>query len=294
VQEFDYHNSFSRNIGWLSTADQDLLRTKRVAIAGLGGVGGSHLLTLTRLGITNFHVSDLDVFEEANFNRQAGAFRSTIGMEKVDVLTNLALDINPKLEVKRFPSGVTEENLGEFLHDVDVYVDGLDFFAVKTRQMVFAACAEKKIPAVTAAPIGMGAAVINFMPGGMTFEEYFRLEGRSEQEQLIRFLLGLCPALLHRNYMINPEALDFAQRKGPSTAMACEICAGMAATQIFKILTNRGKVLAAPWGQQFDSYRNKYVKTWRPGGNNNPIQRVVTAIAKSVINKKYGTKNRPV
>jgi len=265
-----------------------------VAIAGLGGVGGSHLLTLTRLGITNFHISDLDVFEDTNFNRQAGAFRSTIGIEKVEVLTNLALDINPELKIRRFPSGVNAENIGEFLQGVDVYVDGLDYFAVKIRQLVFAACEEKEIPAVTAAPIGMGAAVINFIPGGVKFEEYFRFEGRTEQEQLIRFLLGLCPALLHRNYMVRPEALDFARHKGPSTAMACEICAGMAATQVFKILTTRGKVLAAPWGQQFDSYRNKYVKTWRPGGNNNPIQRVVIAIATRVLKKKYGIKNSPV
>ena len=48
---FDYATAFSRNIGWLTPQEQESLRSKRVAIAGLGGVGGSHLLTLTRLGI---------------------------------------------------------------------------------------------------------------------------------------------------------------------------------------------------------------------------------------------------
>ena len=285
MPEFDYHTAFSRNIGWLTPGEQDLLRNKRVAIAGLGGVGGGHLLTLTRLGIAGFHVSDLDIFEAANFNRQTGAFGSTIGKEKVEVLSNIALDINPELEIRRFPGGVNSGNVDEFLQGVDVYVDGLDYFAVEARQVVFAACAEKGIPAVTAAPLGMGAAVINFIPGGMTFEEYFRLEGCSEQEQLIRFLLGLSPAMLQRAYLVYPDAVDFTRQKGPSTPMACEICAGMAATQVLKMLTNRGQVLAAPWGQQFDPFRNRYVKTWRPGGNNNPIQRMGIAIARRQLKK---------
>jgi hypothetical protein len=134
----------------------------------------------------------------------------------------------------------------------------------------------------------MGAAVINFIPGGMTFEQYFRLEGRTEQEQLIRFLLGLAPAMLQRGYLVYSQAVDFANHKGPSTPMACEICAGMAATQVLKILTRRGRVLAAPWGQQFDPYCNRYIKTWRPGGNENPIQRIGIAIARRQLEKMAG------
>ncbi|MFC1684967.1 ThiF family adenylyltransferase, partial [Pseudomonadota bacterium] len=56
MQKFDYNDAFSRNIGWLRPEEQEVLRSKRVAIAGLGGVGGSHLLTLTRLGIGGFHI----------------------------------------------------------------------------------------------------------------------------------------------------------------------------------------------------------------------------------------------
>ncbi len=286
---YDYQTAFSRNIGWLTPEEQSLLRTKRIAIAGLGGVGGSHLLTLTRLGIGKFNVTDLDVFELANFNRQAGAFLSRVGQEKVTVLSEMALDINPDLDIQKFATGVDQRNIDRFLEGVDLYVDGLDYFAVSARQTVFAACVEKGIPAVTAAPLGMGAAVLNFLPGGMTFEQYFRLEGQPEQEQLIRFLLGLSPAMLQRGYLVRPEAVDFASHKGPSTPMACDICAGMAATESLKILTQRGKVLAAPWGQQFDAFRNRFVKTWRPYGNNNPIQRASIAIAKWQL-KKMGNK----
>ena len=52
--EFAYSTAFSRNIGWVTMAEQEALRGKRIAIAGLGGVGGSHLLTLARLGVGHF------------------------------------------------------------------------------------------------------------------------------------------------------------------------------------------------------------------------------------------------
>ena len=48
---FDYHTAFSRNIGWLTQAEQEQLRHTRIAIAGMGGVGGIHLITLARLGV---------------------------------------------------------------------------------------------------------------------------------------------------------------------------------------------------------------------------------------------------
>jgi molybdopterin/thiamine biosynthesis adenylyltransferase len=277
---FDYRTAFSRNLGWVTAAEQQRLQEACVAIAGMGGVGGSHLLTLTRLGIGRFHLADFDTFEPVNFNRQAGATVSSLGRPKVEVLAAQARDINPGLELSLFSDGVTRENLPAFLQGVDVYVDGLDFFALDIRRAVFAACREAGIPAVTAAPIGMGTALLNFLPEGMSFEEYFCLAGQSEQEQLLRFLLGLSPAMLQRGYLVDPSAVDFAHQRAPSTAMACELCAGIAGTQVLKLLLRRGEVIAAPRGLHFDAYRNKLAVTWRPGGNNHPLQRLALAVAR--------------
>ncbi|MGA7799179.1 MAG: ThiF family adenylyltransferase [Gammaproteobacteria bacterium] len=277
---FDYEAAFARNIGWVTPWEQAILRSKRVAIAGLGGVGGSHLVTLARLGIGSFQLADLDRFELANFNRQAGAVVSTLGRPKAEVIAELGRDINPTLDIQVFPAGVDGNNVAQFLDGVDVYVDGLDFFAMEARRAVFRACEERGIPAVTAAPLGMGTALLNFLPGGMSFEAYFRLEGMSEDEQLVRFLLGLSPAMLQRRYLVEPAAVNLMEHRGPSTPMACELCAGVAATQVLKLLLNRGKVLAAPWGLQFDAYRNRLVRTWRPGGNRHPVQRLGLAIAR--------------
>ncbi|SCY55456.1 ThiF family protein [Nitrosospira sp. Nl5] len=280
MPSFTYDEAFSRNIGWLTRPEQEKLRHKRVAIAGLGGVGGVHLLTLCRLGIGKFHLADFDTFDLANFNRQAGATTSTLGLGKLEVMIRQALDINPELELKGFANGVTADNLDDFLEGVDIYVDGLDFFAFQARQQVFDACSTKRIPAVTAAPLGMGTAVLNFMPGSMSFNDYFRFDDGPEAEKGLRFLIGLAPAGLHMGYLVDPSKIDLAARKGPSTSMACQLCAGVAATECMKILLGRGSVRAAPKGLHFDAYHNKLALTWRPGGNRNPLQRLAIALAK--------------
>ena len=204
----------------------------------------------------------------------------TLGRAKVEVMAEQALDINPELDIRTFPQGVSEENLDDFFKDVDLYVDGLDFFVFEAREAVYRACERLRIPAVIAAPLGMGVAIVNILPGHMTFEEYFRFSGVPPQEKALRFLLGLSPAMLQRGYLVDRSTVDLAAQRGPSTAMACQLCAGAAATEALKILLHRGKVLAAPHGYQFDAYRNKSTNTWRPGGNNNPLQRLGLAIAR--------------
>lgn len=272
---FDSALAFSRNHGWVASAEQNTLAKARVAIAGLGGVGGAHLMTLSRLGVSRFNISDFDHFEVQNFNRQAGAFISTLDQPKAEVLKRMALDVNPTADVRVFPAGVTPENIDDFLRDVDVYVDGIDFFAMEARRMIFAACEARGIPALTAAPLGMGVALLVFRPGSMRFEDYFRLEGCSRQEQFARFIAGLSPAMLQRTYLAVPEAVDFAHEKGPSTMMACDLCAGVMGTTVLKVLLGRGSVRAAPWGMHFDAYRQKLKFTWRPFGNANPLQKLL-------------------
>ena len=277
---FDYAAAFSRNLGWVTAGEQATLRRKRVAIAGLGGVGGFHLLALARLGIGAFSLAEGDHFELANFNRQVGAACSTVGRPKLEVLAEMARDINPELDIRAFPGGVTAANVDEFLRDADIYVDGLDFFAFDARTFTFGACARLGVPATTAAPLGMGVALLNFLPGRMTFEDYFGFEGQPESERALRFLLGLSPAMLQRSYLVDPSRVNLAARRGPSTIIACQLCAGVAAAETLKILLGRGPVVAAPWGLHFDAFRCRYRRTWRPGGYRNPILRLARAVAR--------------
>ena len=280
---FDYERAFSRNVGWVTAAEQEKLRSARVAIAGLGGVGGAHLLTLCRLGVARFHIADFDEFGVHNMNRQVGAFMSTMDRPKVSVLAGMARDINPEAEIREFPEGVTSANIDEFLRDVDVYVDGIDFFALPARRMLFKACYERGIPALTAAPLGMGVALLYFRPGGMSFEEYFKVEGRSENEQYARFIAGLSPAMLQRDYLVAPQAVNFQERRGPSTMMACDLCAGVMGVSVLKVLLGRGNLKAAPWGMHFDAFHQRLKFTWRPFGNANPIQQLMLLLIRPLL-----------
>lgn len=280
MTDFDYHVALTRNRGWVTEEEQERLHAARVAIAGMGGVGGSHLLTLTRLGIGNFHVADFDRFELHNMNRQAGAMLSRLGQPKVDVLAEMAADINPELNIARFPEGVTESNLDAFLDNVDVYVDGLDFFSLDIRQSVFDGCRTRGIPAVTAAPLGMGAALLVFMPDGPSFDDYFRLKGHPPAEQALRFALGLAPTAQQFTYLAEAGHVDLANERGPSTAMGCELCAGVTATEVLKLVLGRGPIRAVPWVSHFDAYLGRLRRTWRPGGNANPLQRLRLAVAR--------------
>lgn len=282
-QSFDYTTAFSRNIGWLTSTDQAWLRGRRLAVAGLGGVGGVHLLTLARLGVGAFHLADFDRFELHNFNRQAGASMATLDRPKLDVMAEAALAINPELDIRRFPDGVTDDNLDAFFDGVDLYVDALDFFVLPVRRKVFAAAYARGIPAITAAPLGMGTAMLTFVPGAMSFEDYFQVEGFPEEEQYARFLVGLAPTMLQQSYLVDRSTIDLAGKRGPSTPMACELAAGVLVTESLKILLGRGKVRAAPCGLQFDAYHNRLSRTWRPGGNRHPLNRLTLAIMRRLL-----------
>lgn len=284
---FSYREAFDRNIGWFTEAEQLSLRRKTVAIAGMGGVGGVHLLTLARLGISNFKIADLDEFELANFNRQIGATLSTLGEAKVDVLARMVADINPEAQVSTYAGGVSEDNIDDFLSEADLFIDGFDFFAINIRRKTFSRCHELGIPAVTAAPIGMGVAFLAFMPNAMTFEDYFKFEGRNELRQYVNFLLGLAPSGMHRAYLVDPTRLDIANKKAPSTMVGVQLCASFTAAQAVKLLLGRGEVRPAPFHYHFDAYLNRYVAKRQPG-NGSFWQKIRGNVVEKMLRKNLG------
>ena len=284
---FSYADAFDRNLGWFTESEQQSLKGKRIAIAGMGGVGGVHLLTLVRLGVAKFRIADLDTFEIANFNRQVGAMMSTLDQPKVEVLARMAKDINPEAEIAEFPGGVTPQNIDAFLEGVDLFIDGFDFFVLDIRRKTFARCRELGIPAVTAAPVGMGVAFLLFAKDGMSFEDYFRFEGKSELRQYINFLIGLTPSGMHRSYLVDPKRLDIAKRKAPSTMIGVQLCASFTAAQAVKVLLNRGEVKPAPFHYHFDAYLNKF-KTGMRRGNNTLLQRLKGNAVERMIRKQLG------
>lgn len=271
---FDYAEAFSRNLGLVSAAEQERLRRTRVAVPGMGGVGGVYVVALARLGIGSFSIGDFDQFELANFNRQAGASVSTLGRPKVDVMAETVLDINPSAEIRRFPEGLTEANADAFLDGATVALDGIDFFAMPARRLLFRRAHALGIPALTAAPVGFGATLQVFSPTGMSFDEYFDLrDDMAPAEQYLNFMLALAPKRAQRSYF-RPTAVDLSARRAPSLAPGPFICAGIVATEVANLVIGRRPPKVAPHYFQFDPMTQEYRTGRLAGGNRNPIQRL--------------------
>jgi len=270
---FSYEVAFSRNLGLISAEEQDRLRRARVAIVGMGGVGGIHLVTLTRLGIGAFSIVDPDGFELANINRQFGATARGLGRSKAEVMAEEARAINPELDIRVFVERLTPDNVGTILDSADVLVDGIDFFSLDARRAAFREAARRGIWGVTSGPIGMSTSYLTFDPDGMSFDDYFDLtDGMDRLDQVIAFLSGLCPEATHAPYM-DMTKVDPTTGRGPSVGLACHLCSGVTAAEVTKILLKRGPLEPAPCYAQFDAYQRELRKGCLPSGNRSPERR---------------------
>lgn len=269
---FDYATAFSRNLGLISLSEQEKLRQSRIAVLGLGGVGGVNLVTLARLGIGKFTIADFDAFELANFNRQYGAMCSTVGRAKAEVMRDLVLEINPEAEIQAFQEPIGPNNVDAFLKGADVLVDGIDAFAVDIRRLVYCKAREAGIYALGAGPVGFSTVWMIFAPDGISFDDYFDLHDAFDPiEQFAAYIIGMAPKGLHLRYL-DLASVDARNQRGPSLACACQLAAGVVGAEVIKILLRRGKVYPAPYYHQFDPYLGKYVRKRLLFGNRHPLQ----------------------
>jgi molybdopterin/thiamine biosynthesis adenylyltransferase len=281
---WNYGDAFSRNLGLISPDEQQRLRQCRVAIPGMGGVGGNHLMTLTRMGFGKFRIADADNFETKNFNRQFGATIHTLGQRKADVLAESARSVNPELEIDVYNEFVTETNVDSFLKDVDLVIDSVDFFAFEARRLLFREARDRGIWVLTAGPVGFSTAWLAFDPNGMKFDDYFDLRDEmADVDKFCAFALGLAPKATHVPYF------DFSHvdgsGRGPSVSAACQLAAGVVGAEAVKIALGRGHVRSAPDYNQFDAYRCLLRKGRLRFGNRGLLQRLKRHIMRGRMTK---------
>lgn len=116
----------------LSQEQMKIIENARVAVLGLGGVGGAAAEALARLGVGNLLVSDNDKFEISNLNRQILAVGSNIGCNKTEAAKRRILDINPQAQVTMAQEFYLPDNR-DFLFDFapDVVIDAIDTVTAK-------------------------------------------------------------------------------------------------------------------------------------------------------------------
>ena len=125
-------NIFSRTEMLIGADSVKTLKTKKVIVFGVGGVGSAAVEALARAGVGSISLVDNDTVNVTNINRQLIATHSTVGRPKTEVAKERVLDINPNAEVTCFNLFFTPENAGNInLEDYDYIIDAVDTVTAK-------------------------------------------------------------------------------------------------------------------------------------------------------------------
>ena len=125
-------NQFSRTQLLLGQAAMERLGAAKVAIFGIGGVGGYTVEALVRSGVGSFVLIDDDKICLTNLNRQLIALRNTVGQDKVDVMKERVLSINPQAKVEVHKCFYLPETASQFnFSQYDYVVDAVDTVTAK-------------------------------------------------------------------------------------------------------------------------------------------------------------------
>jgi molybdopterin-synthase adenylyltransferase len=129
---FDYDVLVTRNLGFVSAAEQARLREGAVFVAGVGGMGGACVASLVRAGLGRLALADIDRFELSNLNRQVFANLDTLGQEKAAATVEALKRINPDLVVEVFAADWTQR-LPDIARRYPVMVNGCDDVAASVQ-----------------------------------------------------------------------------------------------------------------------------------------------------------------
>ncbi len=128
-------------------------KQSHVVVIGIGGVGSWAVEALARSGIGEITLIDLDDVCVSNINRQLHALTDTIGQDKVAVMAERILQINPECKVNQVADFIAADNLSTLLNGkVDYVLDAID--SVKAKVAVIAWCKRNKIPLITTGGAG--------------------------------------------------------------------------------------------------------------------------------------------
>lgn len=206
---------YARNMKTFSPVDQATLLRAQVSIVGLGGLGGAVTEILARIGIGSLNLIDGDTFEDSNLNRQFLSTHHLQAASKAQAAGKRVRAINSSISVQLHNRFLDDENAVSLIDNSDVIVDCLD--NIKTRFVLESASKKIGTPLVSAAVAGIFGHVTSVFP----------------EDQGLKLIYDQSNILL---------------RKGAETSLGClpqavTLLAALEASEVVKILINRGSVL---------------------------------------------------
>jgi len=251
----------NRTVALIGPAAIRELQSKTVAIAGCGGVGGGVAITLARMGVGGFTLSDPGCFDPPDANRQWGATRETMGHYKCKAYGTILASINPDVRIRRCDDGISDDNVEEFLADADILVDCLDVSVpTHTRMRLFRHARERGIYSVSAPILGFGTVMIVGAPDGMPMEAVFgQMVADAAQES--RLPRGLWQIFVPEHLDASEQMLE--QHRVPSVAPSVVAATSLVSTESVLILlgatfTGWRPPVCLPHATVFEPLRGQY------------------------------------
>ncbi len=205
---------YQRNLGVVSPSEQVKLLQSKVAIIGAGGLGGTVLELLTRMGIGQLMIADKDIIGDSNLNRQILSKETNLGQSKAEVAVKRVKEINSSIEITGHSVFINSDNVEKIIEDAEVVVDALD--NLPSRFMLQKACRDLKIPLVHGAIAGFNGQLTTIFPEDKGLE------------------------LIYGSNKDLPEHGSEVTLGAPSMIPA--IIASLEAQEVVKILLKRGKL----------------------------------------------------
>ena len=228
------------NIGY---EGQLRLRSAKVCVAGVGGLGSVAAMQLAAMGVGHLRLVDYDVVERSNLQRQHLYDVSAVGYPKVEVASRRLSEMNPYVEIEPLPLAIAAHNAEEIIDGVDVVVDGLD--RMSPRYAVNRACVRLGVPYVFGAAVSMYGNTSTILPHETACLECFQgstaddalpscavlgvhpsiigLIASIEVAETTRILLGQTPRLANKLLHCDIESMEFEEIT-LAIAPACPTC----------------------------------------------------------------------
>ena len=205
---------YHRNLGAISPSEQVKLLQSKVAIIGAGGLGGTVLELLVRLGIGELIIADKDIIGDSNLNRQILSTETNLGQSKTEVAVKRVKEINSSVEIIGHSVFINSDNIKKIIEGAEVVVDALD--NLPSRFILQRACQDLKIPLVHGAIAGFNGQLTTIFP----------------QDKGLELVYGSDRDL--------PEHGSEAELGAPTVIPA--LIASLEAQEVIKILLKRGKL----------------------------------------------------
>lgn len=205
---------YQRNLGVISPSEQAKLLQSEVVIIGAGGLGGTVLEFLARMGIGKLIIADKDLIVDSNLNRQILSTENNLGQSKTEFAVKRVKEINSSIEIVGHPVFINSDNVKKIIEGAEVVVDALD--NLPSRFVLQKSCRDLKIPLIHGAIAGFNGQLTTIFP----------------EDKGLELIYGSDKDL--------PEHGSEAELGAPTVTPA--LIASLESQEVVKILLKRGKL----------------------------------------------------